>query len=97
MYVAGSDDFRGYVWKIPPLSVLEEQRKVLSINEWENCRSATTEVGELSRLSIGRQNAKLFFVQAFTNSIQDTKYLPKEISTPLCRLSGKNKLPFFLL
>jgi len=73
LYVAGSDDFRGYVWKIPPLSVLEEQRKIVSINEWENCRSVTTEV-------------------AFTKSKQDTKYLPKEISTPLCRLSGHKSI-----
>jgi DDB1- and CUL4-associated factor 5 len=50
LYAAGSDDFRGYVWKIPPLSVLEEQRKVFSVNEWENYQSDTTEVGELHDL-----------------------------------------------
>ena len=47
LYAAGSDDFRGYVWKIPPLSVLEEQRKVFSADEWENRRSPITEIGEL--------------------------------------------------
>ena len=46
LYATGSDDFQGYVWKIPPLSVLEEQRKVFSINEWENGQSASTEIGE---------------------------------------------------
>lgn len=69
LYAAGSDDFRGYVWKIPPLSVLEEQRKVFSANEWENRPSPVTEI-------------------AFTRSSQEMKYLPTEISTPLCRLSG---------
>lgn len=46
LYVAGSDDFRGYVWKIPPLAVLEEQRKILSVSEWEIYPSLT-EIGEL--------------------------------------------------
>lgn len=48
LYAAGSDDFRGYVWKIPPLSVLEEQRKIFSVNEWEdrNHLSDITQVGE---------------------------------------------------
>ncbi|KAF8798922.1 WD40 repeat-like protein [Phlegmacium glaucopus] len=69
LYAAGSDDFRGYVWKIPPISVLEEQRKVFSVNEWENHQPALTEV-------------------AFTKSDQGMKYLPREISTPLCHLPG---------
>jgi hypothetical protein len=47
LYASGSDDFRGYVWKIPPLSVLKDQRKVFSVNEWENYQPPITEVGEL--------------------------------------------------
>ena len=45
-YASGSDDFRGYIWKIPPLSVLKEQRKIFSVNEWENYQSPRTEIGE---------------------------------------------------
>lgn len=51
LYAAGSDDFQGYVWKIPPIPVLEEQRKVFSGNEWESYQSAS-EVGELLNFSL---------------------------------------------
>ncbi|KAJ7617516.1 WD40 repeat-like protein [Mycena polygramma] len=34
MYVAGSDDFRAYVWALPPPEVLAAQRTVLSHEEW---------------------------------------------------------------
>jgi len=49
--------------------MLEEQRKVFSIDGWEDYQSAPTEI-------------------AFTKNSQDMKYVPREISTPLCRLSG---------
>jgi len=34
LYVAGSDDFRGYVWKIPPVNELLEQRQMVSARDW---------------------------------------------------------------
>lgn len=33
-YAAGSDDFRGYVWKIPETSVLTEQRREIGVDSW---------------------------------------------------------------
>lgn len=33
-YGAGSDDFRGYVWKIPETPVLLEQRKEIDVDHW---------------------------------------------------------------
>lgn len=33
-YAAGSDDFRGYVWKIPETPVLLGQRKEISADRW---------------------------------------------------------------
>ncbi|KAF8630849.1 hypothetical protein AX17_005208 [Amanita inopinata Kibby_2008] len=36
LYVAGSDDFRGYVWNIPPVSELVESRQIISASEWES-------------------------------------------------------------
>lgn len=35
-YVAGSDDFRAYGWKIPPMESLLEQRQALSKEAWKN-------------------------------------------------------------
>jgi len=35
-YSSGSDDFRGYLWKIPPLSTLENERRVISADDWQN-------------------------------------------------------------
>lgn len=39
LYAAGSDDFRGYVWKIPPLQELKEQREKYSAEEWVSSNS----------------------------------------------------------
>lgn len=33
-YCNGSDDFRGYVWKIPPLDSLKDQRREVSVSNW---------------------------------------------------------------
>lgn len=34
MYGAGSDDFRAYVWKIPPLMTLQGLRKEIAADDW---------------------------------------------------------------
>jgi len=34
-YVAGSDDFRGYGWKIPPIDTLKAQRQVMDADTWK--------------------------------------------------------------
>lgn len=51
LYCAGSDDFRGYVWKIPPTSKLTELRTEMSADEWEAQKSSST-VGTLVRIHI---------------------------------------------
>lgn len=33
-YGAGSDDFRGYVWKIPETPILLEQRQEIGVDRW---------------------------------------------------------------
>ncbi|KAF7299756.1 WD40 repeat-like protein [Mycena chlorophos] len=35
LYVAGSDDFRAYVWSLPSPADLEAQRTILTFDEWE--------------------------------------------------------------
>jgi WD repeat-containing protein 22 len=35
MYAAGSDDFRNYIWKIPPTQWLLDQRQQYSADKWE--------------------------------------------------------------
>jgi len=45
MYAGGSDDFRGYVWKIPPLSRLAAMRDEISAEEWEIRGVESTTVG----------------------------------------------------
>jgi len=39
LYAGGSDDFRGYVWKIPPLQELKEQRENYSPEGWLSSNS----------------------------------------------------------
>lgn len=36
LYSAGSDDFRGYVWKIPRTSELVNNRKEVSADDWSS-------------------------------------------------------------
>ncbi|KJA21206.1 hypothetical protein HYPSUDRAFT_141104 [Hypholoma sublateritium FD-334 SS-4] len=74
MYAAGSDDFRGYVWKIPSISQLTTARKELSGEDWFNMvDSEQTTV-------------------AFSEGRKERKYIPVEISTPFCRLTGHNSI-----
>ncbi|KAF5361053.1 hypothetical protein D9756_005005 [Leucocoprinus leucothites] len=42
-YAAGSDDFRGYVWRLPSTAELVNQRQEVSSNDWENQGSAGAE------------------------------------------------------
>jgi len=73
MYAGGSDDFRGYVWKIPPLSQLAPLRDEMSAEEWETRGVESTTV-------------------AFSEGRTEPKFVPYEISTPLCRLTGHNSI-----
>ncbi|KAG8857335.1 hypothetical protein FRB96_005822 [Tulasnella sp. 330] len=34
-YTTGSDDFRAYIWKIPPTAYLLDRRRQMSIEEWK--------------------------------------------------------------
>ncbi|KIM43179.1 hypothetical protein M413DRAFT_18290 [Hebeloma cylindrosporum] len=72
MYAGGSDDFRGYVWRIPSVSQLTAVRNEISASEWE-----TREMGSSVAFSEGRK---------------ESKFVPYEISTPLCRLTGHKSI-----
>ncbi|KIJ62541.1 hypothetical protein HYDPIDRAFT_30150 [Hydnomerulius pinastri MD-312] len=72
LYGAGSDDFRGYVWKIPELSVLAGLRRKIKVNEW-----FAQEWDDVSAYSEGQWS---------------TRYIPLQISTPLCRLDGHRSI-----
>ncbi|KZV66865.1 WD40 repeat-like protein [Peniophora sp. CONT] len=57
-YAAGSDDFRGYVWQIPPLRELQEQRQVLNEAEWR-----AREIGQVADSAQGDYKARYLPVQ----------------------------------
>jgi WD repeat-containing protein 22 len=40
-YGAGSDDFRGYIWQIPPVAQLLEEREEISPVDWLSNASET--------------------------------------------------------
>lgn len=92
MYAGGSDDFRGYVWKIPPISQLIAARNEISAAEWETggmgspVGMSSQNLHHLRRIS--PLNFSLFFFSAFTEGRKESKIIPYEISTPLCRLTG---------
>ncbi|KAG8959868.1 hypothetical protein FRC00_001179 [Tulasnella sp. 408] len=41
-YTAGSEDFRAYIWKVPPAQQLKEQRRPMTTEEWLSGRSGET-------------------------------------------------------
>ncbi|KAG9040765.1 hypothetical protein FS837_000203 [Tulasnella sp. UAMH 9824] len=41
-YTAGSEDFRAYIWKVPPAEQLKEQRRPMTNEEWLSGRSGET-------------------------------------------------------
>jgi WD repeat-containing protein 22 len=86
LYGAGSDDFRGYVWKIPELSTLLGFRQEISADEWMT-HEWTGACGEFL------DSPKVILVHlsrtpAYSESQWATRYIPLQIDTPLCRLNG---------
>ncbi len=89
MYAAGSDDFRGYVWKIPSISQLTSARKELSGEDWLNMvDSEQTTVGKYISLSRNTSIHCKWVQSAFSEGRKERKYIPVEISIPFCRLTG---------
>ncbi|KAF9220896.1 WD40 repeat-like protein [Gyrodon lividus] len=72
LYGAGSDDFRGYVWKLPELSVLSGLRQEIKSDEW------------FAQEWMG--------VCGYSEGQWSTRYIPLQISTPLCRLNGHRSI-----
>ncbi|KIK92955.1 hypothetical protein PAXRUDRAFT_829466 [Paxillus rubicundulus Ve08.2h10] len=72
LYGAGSDDFMGYVWKLPELSVLSGLRQEINPAEWF-AHDWTNEC-------------------AYSEGQWSTRYVPFQISTPLCRLNGHRSI-----
>ncbi|KZT44597.1 WD40 repeat-like protein [Sistotremastrum suecicum HHB10207 ss-3] len=54
-YTSGSDDFRAYVWKIPPVEVLKEQRQTIDADRWKTLSEDV--IGNVHR-SLASFNAK---------------------------------------
>lgn len=86
LYGAGSDDFRGYVWKIPELSTLLGFRQEISADEWMT-REWTGACGEFLDSS-QVISIHLSWTPAYSESQWATRYIPLQIDTPLCRLNG---------
>ncbi|KDR82852.1 hypothetical protein GALMADRAFT_238461 [Galerina marginata CBS 339.88] len=61
MYAGGSDDFRCYIWKIPPLQQLVDKRRVFSADDW-------TSFGEENTIAFteSRQHPKVVPVEIST-------------------------------
>ena len=87
-FAFGSDDFRGYLWKLPSSSALEEQRQLVDKDDW-----ATNDwpdiIGEYTRARFLIRPVPYFQVlEAFTGANSEVKCIPVELSTPLCHLNG---------
>ncbi|RDB14747.1 DDB1- and CUL4-associated factor 5 [Hypsizygus marmoreus] len=72
LYSAGSEDFRGYVWKIPSPAELQEQRIEVSYDDWTSREWPNT--------------------IAFAEGIDKPRYIPVDLATPLCRLTGHKSI-----
>ena len=90
MYVGGSDDFRGYVWKIPPLAELLEEREIISARDWES-KSRLGTIGKLiTRHQVKEVGADNDIASSgFAHGRHGDKCIPVELSRPLYRLTGQ--------
>lgn len=86
LYGAGSDDFRGYVWKIPELSTLLGLREVISADEWGS-HEWTGVCGEFIDTPV-QYRFILSWAPAYSENQWGSRYIPLQINTPLCRLNG---------
>ncbi|KAL4250057.1 DDB1- and CUL4-associated factor 8-like protein [Abortiporus biennis] len=53
-YSAGSDDFRGYIWKIPDLETLRLNRERVSAKQWNDAPTGDKRVGFTPQMSCAR-------------------------------------------
>lgn len=86
-YGAGSDDFRGYVWKMPELGTLSALRQEINADEWMS-HEWTDVCGKLIN-SLNVISLYLSWAPAYSESQWATRYIPLQIDTPLCRLNGR--------
>ena len=86
-YSAGSDDFRAYIWKVASLNELTEQRQQISADDWAS-QEFPGVIGKLFQ-GVTFFSDVLISIQAFTEGIWSPRYVPVELSTPFCRLTGK--------
>ncbi|KIP10171.1 hypothetical protein PHLGIDRAFT_28569 [Phlebiopsis gigantea 11061_1 CR5-6] len=70
-YAAGSDDFRAYIWKLPPITALVHEREVVTAQQW-----TSVEIGTIG----------------FASHMNEKRYIPIELSRPLCRLTGHKSI-----
>ena len=84
-YGAGSDDFRGYVWRIPETQVLLEQRREVDAGEWLLEEGETVGTLRECRYLVAEPHHRSL---AFAKSAGGTRYLPASLSRPLFRLNG---------
>ncbi|KAI0789582.1 WD40-repeat-containing domain protein [Abortiporus biennis] len=94
-YSAGSDDFRGYIWKIPDLETLRLNRERVSAKQWNDAPTGDKRVGEsLLFSSDAAFQCELFgnWITGFTPQMSCTRSVPVELSTPVCRLTGHRSI-----
>lgn len=87
-YSGGSDDFRAYVWEIPDNSQLLQHRERIEVNDWAKIENPDIVGPLLSSLTAYSSISFGYFI-AFASARLQPRYIPVELSTPLCRLSGE--------
>lgn len=89
-YGAGSDDFRAYLWKIPPIPELVEQRSEISAVDWASSPRESETIGRLPIIYLSRFTDPNSL--AFTEGFAKSKIIPRDISQPFCRLTGHRSI-----
>lgn len=86
-FSAGSDDFRGYVWKLPDAAEMIERRQKVSADEWA-AGDSLPDVGKLFwRLGLLGISFPMS-TSGFAEGQRKPRYVPVELSTPIFRLNG---------
>jgi DDB1- and CUL4-associated factor 5 len=88
-FSAGSDDFRGYVWKLPSVTQLTESRLEVDADDWAD-KAKPKDLGEMYRLRLTRTAIEVSIAFA-ENPKGEKRSIPVELSTPFARLTGLSR------
>ena len=86
-FSSGSDDFRGYVWKIPDTAEITDRRQKVSLDNW-SAHDSSYDIGMVLFAPMLHTRLMSICTPGFSEGLWEPRYVPVELSIPVFRLSG---------